>query len=98
MIEKFFITQRDLNFETDDKFTYDVGPINIFLNTYNNTIIVSMTPTPNFNIEDFINIIKPVWEFNDLDILEKNDHKIIIKYNFTILNNHLSYSIHYGSL
>lgn len=87
-----------MGFETDDKFTYDVGPINIFLSTYNNTIIVSMVPTPNFNIEDLIKIIKPVWEFNDTDIIEKNDYKFIIKYNFTILNNHLSYSIHYGSL
>lgn len=68
------------------------------LSTYTNSIVVSMIPTPNFNLEDFINIIKPVWDFSDIDIIEKNEHKVCIKYNYTILINHLTYSIHYGTL
>lgn len=87
------ITERDLNYESDNLLDYYAGPIKFEISGINQTISIKTSTKWNFLLLDCLDIVKNAWNIKNDDILSQTENEIVIKYDINIISLYIEYSI-----
>ncbi len=92
---KFWGTERIIGYTTDNLINYNAGPIQIRVLGWTKEIEISTSEKYKHLLNDFLSTAKEVWEFNDTNIVQKNELCFIIKFDLKIICNFLDNNIVY---
>ena len=92
-MNNFMISERDLNYESDNLLNYYAGPIKINVDGFSKIIKLSTNEMWNDLLIECLEIAKIAWGLDESNNITINKSEILIEYNFKNINLFIEHNI-----